>query len=345
MIFQSFYNRYYKIFDRLLTQAVNQPLSKSDISEAIRADGFAETPLVLMPALTDEKCPDTYPLLRKTEDDTFVSRLKHAPSRPFTEAERRWLKSQCADPTAKALLSTHVHEKLNTLLADEAPLYEPTDFLWHSQAANKDPWESPTYQQHFQLLQQAITTNQVVLINYNGAKGNRLSTYYLPHRLEYSQRDGKTRVLVTPMKRRSFHRLMRLNLSRIDSIELTGRNVDTERQIYKRKRTTQDPALIDSDELKKPLTRELELEVSNFRNGIERCFYQFSIYTRTAVYDESSGLCRLKIDYLPSDESELMIQVLSFGPAVKVIGPEAFKTALIERLNWQEAAFSNHMEL
>lgn len=339
MIFQSFYNRYYKIIDRLLTQATDQPLSKADISKAIRKDGFAETPLVLMPALADETCPDAYPLLRKLEDGTFVSRLKHAPTRPFTEAERRWLKSQCADPTARALLSTPTYEKLNALLADETPLYEPTDFLWHSQAANKDSWESPTYQQHFQLLQQAIEASQVVLIHYSGAKGTKLSTYYLPHRLEYSQRDGKTRVLVTPMKRQSFHRLMRLNVSRIERIELTDRFIDKERRIYKRKCTSQDLTLTDSETLKKPLTRELELEVSNFRNGIERCFYQFSIYTRTAVYDENSGLCRLNIDYLPSDEAELMIQVLSFGPAVKVIGPESFKAALIERLNWQECLF------
>ena len=44
---------------------------------------------------------------------------------------------------------------------------------------------------------------------------------------------------------------------------------------------------------------------------------------------------RLTLRYEKEDETELLIRVLSFGPALKVISPEKFKKRLLRRLELQ----------
>lgn len=320
MIFQDFYNRYFKILDLLLKKASTDHLTEKDITQTIARHGFEESVLTLLPLIKSTPEAPGYPLFTSNTKNEYDSTLHHPPTRPFSSLERQWLKSMLLDDRCNLFMNSDLISKLNQLLIKDTALYEPNTFLWHGCASNNDNWQDSAYQNTFRTLHQAILDRCVVLISYKGAKGTHLAHSFLPHKLEYSQKDGKIRVLVTRMRTHSFNKLQRLNLSRIESVTLTENVIQSEHPTF---------------ETKKKPTSTLELEISNFRNGIERCFYQFSLYERSSDYDETTQKCRMRIDYLPENESELEIQVLSFGPAVKVISPPHFKQNIQKRLECQ----------
>lgn len=320
-MFQDYYSRYFKIIDTLLQKAHSQgELPLKEIQSIIERLGFQETSLMLFPQLKNVHDSKSYPLFKTEDGKVFKSRLNHTPTRPLSAIERQWLKTVIADPKASLFMEETLIEKLQQLTQEDPNLYNPTDFIWHGTVSNADPWEDQSYRNTFKKLLQAIQENKVVLIHYNGAKGTQLSTYFIPRKLEYSPKYSKFRVLAFRMRKSGGHRMQRLNLARIESVELTDQTLENAHMNHA---------------ISKLPTEILELEISNFRNGIERAFYQFSIYERSSTYDEETNTCRMKISYLPANESELMIQVLSFGPIIKVIAPEHFKQALMARLEKQ----------
>lgn len=83
----------------------------------------------------------------------------------------------------------------------------------------------------------------------------------------------------------------------------------------------------------------LRLQIRNRRNALERAMLHFSNYEKkTRKIDEDTWECL--IYYNRSMETELLIEVLSFGPAIKVMGPDAFIDLVRERLDRQMELFS-----
>jgi len=77
------------------------------------------------------------------------------------------------------------------------------------------------------------------------------------------------------------------------------------------------------------------MEVSRERNALERCMLQFASFERQTEYDRDRDIYTCRIWFDPADETELLIRVLSFGPVVKVLGPEDFLSQMKERINNQ----------
>lgn len=85
--------------------------------------------------------------------------------------------------------------------------------------------------------------------------------------------------------------------------------------------------------------RSLTLEVTDERNGLERILFHFShLEKETKKLD--SQLYRLKLVYDASDETEMLIRILSFGPKIKVIEPEDFIVKIRERLLKQQTTLT-----
>ena len=85
--------------------------------------------------------------------------------------------------------------------------------------------------------------------------------------------------------------------------------------------------------------RSLTLEVTDERNGLERILLHFShLEKETKKLD--SQLYRLKLVYDASDETEMLIRILSFGPKIKVIEPEDFIVKIRERLLKQQTTLT-----
>ena len=88
--------------------------------------------------------------------------------------------------------------------------------------------------------------------------------------------------------------------------------------------------------LDKALCREpLVLEITDQRNALERTMLHFANYEKnTTKIDEDTYECL--IYYNQNMETELLIEVLSFGPMLTVIGNERFLCSLKARLRRQK---------
>lgn len=90
--------------------------------------------------------------------------------------------------------------------------------------------------------------------------------------------------------------------------------------------------LIRNSYYKEPVT----LHIVNRRNALERAMLHFANYEKnTAKIDEDTYECL--IYYNQSMETELLIEVLSFGPMLTVIGNKRFLRSLKARLRRQRA--------
>ena len=61
----------------------------------------------------------------------------------------------------------------------------------------------------------------------------------------------------------------------------------------------------------------------------------FASYEKHTEFDSEKNTCRCSIYYDRADETELLIDILSFGPAVRVLGPEAFLNLVKARVGRQ----------
>lgn len=78
----------------------------------------------------------------------------------------------------------------------------------------------------------------------------------------------------------------------------------------------------------------LKLHIKNKRNALERAMLHFANYEKnTTKIDEDTYECL--IYYNQGMETELLIEVLSFGPMLKVVGNDKFLCSLKKRLNRQ----------
>ena len=85
---------------------------------------------------------------------------------------------------------------------------------------------------------------------------------------------------------------------------------------------------------KKETVSELVLAVSDKRNGLERVMTHFSAYDKSLLH-QTDGSYRLTVRYHPDEESDLLLQVMSFGAIVRVLSPESFARQITSRIQAQ----------
>ena len=77
------------------------------------------------------------------------------------------------------------------------------------------------------------------------------------------------------------------------------------------------------------------LQVFDDRNTLERVLLHFShLKKETKKIDDQHYI--VKLTYEVSDETEMLIRILSFGPTVKVLDPEELILKIRERLRKQK---------
>ena len=119
---------------------------------------------------------------------------------------------------------------------------------------------------------------------------------------------------------------MTLNLSKIRACHPSKREVSIEPAEYRfcNRGKSQEPVV---------------LEISGERNSLERCMLQFSNYEKHTEFDEERKCWICSIYYDKADETELLIDILSFGPVVRVLGPEPFLGLIKARVRRQHRLF------
>ena len=297
MLFSEIYGSYFRVVAAILTEAADEPLTQARLTAIVREKAFSESTLAIPRALQTGE----WPLL----DDSMRSVLRHKPTMPLTLLEKRWMKALLADPRI-ALFDVDASG-----LEDVQPLYSPDVFVPFDRYADGDPYDDPTYIACFRTVLQAIREKRKLRISFRGKNGTRHSFVCIPHRLEYSAKDDKFRLLASGKRAVNW-----INLGRVSSCTLLD--------LYP-------PAAFSPPQTH---TEELVLMLHDERNGLERVLLHFSHFEKE-TRRKSVGEYEIRIRYDRDDETELLIRVLSFGPVLEVKAPDRFIQLVRERVQKQ----------
>lgn len=299
MLFHEVYGIYYYTVAQILRRAVEGGLCKEEMERIIRKYAFSESVFTILPALKNQE----WQLL----DEEYHTPLRHAPTMPLTTLEKQWLKAISLDARIR------LFEVDFSGLENVEPLFMPEDYRVFDKYGDGDPFEDEQYIQIFRVILEATKAGEALRIQYAPDGRNSRDVVCFPVRLEYSEKDDKFRLYA------SGHRYGQIfNLGRIISCS----------------RILEKPRAI-SLQWTSPRSW-VELEVINQRNALERVLFHFAHFERRAE-KISENRYRVTIQYDCEDETELVIRVLSFGPMIRVVGPEKFVNLIRERLKQQKS--------
>ncbi len=299
MIFHEIYGSYYNAVACILEKAVDNKLTEKEMMNIVLENAFLESQMDIIPSLKNEK----WQCMRSD----LKTPIQHKPTMPFTQLQKRWLKSISLEPKFK-LFNINIHG-----LEKVEPLFTPEDYTIFDQYHNGDDYENDNYIENFRTIMSALKEKRKLRIKYQGRRKNKeVLAYCIPVRLEYSRKDDKFRLLTAGCKT-----LSTVNLGRIITCEMVD-YFTNEWNPEKAKR-------------KKHIT----IEILNERNALERVMLHFAHFKKRGERLDESRYC-VEIFYDQEDETELVIRVLSFGPLIKVIKPEKFINLIKQRLIMQK---------
>jgi hypothetical protein len=324
-IFSEIYSTYYIAVERLLRACNNGPLSTKDMQRILTENAFSESAYHILPKLQS----GDWPLLKDTGLGYTAGCVLPA-EKPLTTLQLSWTKALLSDKRICLFFDEGELSVLNSALTDIPALFGPEDFYTFDAARDGDCYESEKYRQHFRVFLNAINNKAAVAVQYEGGKSHRVSSVFWPYKIEYSSKDDKFRVLC--YRCRGLRKVMYiLNLGRVVSAHAAQVDDDI---------TAAMQEVV-------PIARfcAVTLEISKERNALERCMIQFAHFEKRTEYDASADHYTCVIKYNIMDESELVIRVLSFGPTVKVLGPERFLQEIRQRVEKQTQLMRQNLPL
>lgn len=297
--FNEIYGTYFNVVSSILRQAQEKQLTKDSLELLVREQAFADSCLTIPKELQD----GSWPLLQQD----MTTPLRHAPAMPLTTLQRRWLKSLLTDKRIQ------LFDVDCSGLEDVEPLFSEEQFVYFDRYSDGDDYADPQYKKHFRLLLQAITEKRRVEISFISGKNESVRKEYLPLQLEYSAKDDKFR-----LKAVCERHLHYVNVGRIKSCRLLEQTGEEACMLLESERCAVTVLLTDEC------------------NALERAMLHFSHLEKiTERLDEKHY--RLQLMYNKSDETEMVIRILSFGPLLRVQEPAGFIELLRHRLRKQLA--------
>ncbi len=339
-LFDEIYGCYYQAVRHILSQASADSITPTRMNELSIKYGYLESGLAIVPKLTS----GSWPLLRKEEpaarllqagpehrSPLYRSVLRNPEillpgSLPLTCLQRSWLKAILSDRRIRLFLTDRQQQELEAWLSHAGPLFHQEDFYYFDQYLDGDDYGSLPYQEHFRTILKALSQNKALIIVYENRHGQRSTLEAAPYQLQYSSKDDKFRLCCLKYFGHSFSLNTMLNLSRIKACHLSRRAA---------------PEQIESHTFR-PIRRAAQpitIEISGERNSLERCMLHFANYEKHTQYQEDTGTWLCSIYYDLADETELLIDILSFGPVIRVLGPDGFLRQIRSRVQKQHELF------
>jgi len=310
MIFHEIYGNYYNVIAEILKEAIKGKLDDRKIDKIIRKKAFQESS-----ANIPEKLNNNWKLLK--DNKTII---RNTPRMPLTTMQKQWLKAICLDPRAKLFAIDE------TGLEDVTPLFKNDDIVYFDRNVNADPYEDPGYIEIFHSVLEAVNDYQNVKITYMSQRGFKNELVCIPQFIEYSPKDDRFRVQVELLDSSDSPILMMMNMARIVSCEIT------DDETYNDDRESRTPQWIPVGEQRASIL----LKVIDERNTLERALLTFSHLEReTKRIDDK--IYHIRLTYDVTDETELLINILSFGPTIEVLEPSDFISKIKERLTKQNS--------
>ncbi len=298
MLFDEIYGKYFAAVGKIIEAAQSGKLTEKELCSIVRENAFCESSLVIPQMLKN----GNWPLLNKD----LSTPIEHEPERPLTLLEKRWLKSLLSDPRIK------LFDVSAEGLEDVEPLYPADSFVYFDRYSNGDPFDDPEYIKIFRTVLKAIREHRKVYIEFTGHRGTDQKRNCVVHRLEYSSKDDKFRIIASGDRYSVI-----INMARITKCELMGEYSEEE---YRPKA---------------PIKKEVVFELYDERNALERVMLHFS-HLEKETEKLGGGKYLVKLLYEQEDETEILIRLLSFGPMIKVLSPKSLIEQIRKRIEKQE---------
>lgn len=297
MLFNEIYGTYFNIVSGIIDLAIEGKLSDRVITDIVYNYGFAESTLSIPEKIKSRE----WPLICDDRSTPIVNKLRT----PLTVLQKRWLKSLLTDPRIK-LFDVDLFG-----LEEVEPLYSAEDIVYFDQYVDGDDYESAEYIKNFRTILSAIKQDKSLKVAFTSSKGLEHRWHCKPEAIEYSLKDDKFRIHVKGKEHRNT-----INIGRITECDIV------------------DDCSEWTEVLNAPDNEEVVIEIEDERNALERVMLQFSPLRKETVKLDDTHY-RMKLFYNPEDEVELLIDILSFGPMIRVVEPEPFIELIKERLNLQ----------
>ena len=307
-LFSEIYSTYYQITEKILKKKV---VTKAEVLNIICKNGFSETVLFLESKLIGE---DHYGLLTE-KNGIYRSILKKEPHIPLTFLEKRWLCAILHDRKSSLFLDKKQKQELCNLLGAE-PLYQNQFLHFFDRFSDGDDYEKEQYIKHFRNILRSVHDHTLIKISFQTRKGNRITHYFLPVKIEYSFKNDRFRVHVIQYRKDKAIDTGIINLSQITLTECTNIAPATNCIAIREK-------------------REAVIKITEERNAVNRFMMEFAELERISEYDEETKECLVRMKYNFKDETEILIRLLSFGPVVEVLEPLDFRKKMKERIDKQ----------
>ena len=299
MIFSELYSVYYNTVAKIISKALDGQTAEKELQKVVSESAFGESVLTILPSLKN----GSWQIMRP--DLTTI--LENKPSMPMTLLQKQWLKAISLDPRIK-LFGVELEG-----LDDIEPLFTSEDYYVYDKYGDGDPYCDEGYIERFRFLVSAIRDQAPIEVNLVNKNGKTIYTRCIPKRLEYSKKDDKFRLITGGCRV-----MPTINLSKITSCS----RYNGEGKIRTTKQATH--------------YETLTLQITDERNGLERVMLHFAHFEKRAEkIGKNDYIVHIKYDY--NDESEMVVRVLSFGPLVRVIGPESFICHIKEKLRQQKS--------
>ena len=304
LLFHEVYGSYYNVVAEILAEAVKGKLSRSRVMQIVRKKAFSESIMNIPDMLKSGK----WPLI----DETYETEILREPKMPLTAIQKRWMKAILADPRIRLFTGAQEPEELREV----RPLFTQDTIVYFDRYTDGDPYTDPVYIRNFQTILEAIAGEEALQITYLNRRNHESMFLCMPDHMEYSSKDDKFRLHARSLERKLQFAPQQLLLARILDCKVT----DTQMQV---------PVL-----MQEPAAAVLEL--LDVENTLERAMLQFSYLEKETekIQGEGEGPHRYRITlhYDKSDETEVLIRILSFGPGIWVTQPESLMENLRERL-------------
>ena len=364
MIFNEIYGCYYNAVAKIIELAIDGVLTEKEMTRVAREFAFDESVLNIVPALTKQE----WQLI----DENMSTPVKVKPTMPLTNLEKRWLKTilqdkrvrlfdlslskeSCLGGKSGLTEESDIAEELDLAeksdiaeesdiaeksdIAEESdiagdidlteasgltetsglegvePLFSLEDVVYFDKYLDGDDYENPEYINNFRIIIRAIKEHRNVKIEFYSGKGRKCRGVFSPIKVEYSDKEDKFRVLSAGVRD-----IRIVNMGRIISCQLLDEKFDKNLMLPERK------------------LEKVIFDLTDERNVLERAMMKFAHYKKQVERMEDNKY-RVELEYDRDDETDVVIQLMTFGSFVQVLSPETIRMDIAERMKRQLSIF------
>ncbi len=304
MIFNEVYSAYYKAVKEMIKYAAKNELNKELIYKIINEVAFEESSLSIVPSIEKEEW--------QVITSELKTPIKNDPSLCLTGIERAWIKTVLKDPRAVLFNS---EKETKEKISDEEILFSEEDTVFFDRYTDGDDYASEEYIANFKTVLRALKEKKKLRISFISGKGQVKKGLYTPIKIEYSDKEDKFRLIC-----KVNGTLYTVNIARIVNCGLSNESFSDKVKVLELSLKT------------------VVFDIINERKTLERAMMKFSHYKKE-VEKIGDNTYRVVLEYDKYEETDMLIQLMSFGSYINVISPIKIKNEISKRLKRQIEIF------